>query len=515
MGFSLTEFCRHNRTSIIEEWVKRLHTEVGDQYGLRPVEELRRTVSGAFEGNYHVLVHEDYSHINHFINKITKMRLEAGFLLSDVQKAFELYRKIVIPLLAKQMDLEGFCENVVKINRCLAYTIHRFSDHFQSMHEKEILDHNRRLGEDVRARTAELRESELKYKTLVEEINDGYFVIQDGVIVFANHAYCQMHGYALDEVIGKGFQEFVDPANREMVVDIYRKSLSERSVPSIFEYMRLTKNGERFPTEITAKVTRYERRFSNIGICRDITKRVQMEQRVREAERMAYIGQITTSLSHEIRNPLSAVKLNLQIIKKNAPLRGNDQRRIDISVKEVIRLERILRELLDFAKPLQLELGPCQVNQVLSSCVELLEMRFKEEKLLRVMDLNAGIPDILADGEKLGQALINLLLNAIEACERGGRVVMKTLYRPDGDCPGAEIVIEDEGHGVTEEVFPEIFRPFFTTKSKGTGLGLSNVKRIVEAHNGWVQVKNRHPCGTAFRVFLPTGTDHGQNSHCR
>ena len=99
--------------------------------------------------------------------------------LRSVQKAFELYRKIVMPILAKEMTIEEFQDSIVRINDCLAYTIHRFSDLFQNMHEKKILEHNRRLEEEVRARTVELRESELKYKTLVEEINDGYFVVQD------------------------------------------------------------------------------------------------------------------------------------------------------------------------------------------------------------------------------------------------------------------------------------------------------------------------------------------------
>ena len=201
-SFSLQAFHHLHRSHIIDEWVEKLKKEAGEQYAARPRAELMGTISQAFDANYHFLVDGNMGPINRFIDRITEMRLEAGFLLSDVQKAFELYRTIVLPLLAKEAGIDEFLSTSEKINQCLAYTIHRFSDHFQGMHEKEIIAHNRRLKYEVAAKTKDLRESELKYKILVEEINDGYFVIQDQVIVFANRAFCRMHAYTLQEVIG-------------------------------------------------------------------------------------------------------------------------------------------------------------------------------------------------------------------------------------------------------------------------------------------------------------------------
>jgi PAS domain S-box-containing protein len=515
MEAMLARFHRRHKDEIINEWVRRLHTEVGEQYAHRPLDELYYTVSRAFKANHFVLIHNDYTHIDRFISRITRMRLEAGFLLSDVQKAFELYRTIVIPLMVAEMEIENLRGCIVKINRCLAYTIHRFSDLFQEMHQKKLLEHNRRLEEEVRARTAEVQESEFKYKTLVEEINDGYFVIQDEAIVFANQAYCQMHGYAPEEVLGKKYYRFVAPEDREKVVEIYRRSTQDKSAPSVFEYLRLKKDGYSAPTEITAKVARYAKGSANIGLCRDISRRKEMEERVREAERMAYIGQITTSLSHEIRNPLSAVKMNLQILEKSGRLRGNNQRRIHISVDEVMRLDRILKELLDFAKPLHVVLGACKVNEILSSCAELLEMRFKEERLLKDLILDPEVPHVLGDGEKLGQVFINLLLNAMEVSKEGDTITIRSRYRPDGGSPGVEVLIEDEGPGVAAHSHSEVFKPFFTTKTKGTGLGLSNVKRIVEAHGGSVKVENRKSRGACFSIFLPLDRNNGQDTRSR
>lgn len=279
MPLALTAFFEENREAIIDQWVDRLQKEVGPQYTRRPRPELVETVTAAYDANVLVITDENFDLINTFITRIAKKRLGAGFLLSDVQKAFELFRDIVTPLLGKVATLDEFIPVLTRLNQCLNYTIHRFSNYFQSLHEKHILEHNRRLEETVRTRTADLQESELKYKTLVEEINDGYFVIQTEVIVFANRAFCLMHGYQPEEVIGKKFYTFVSPPNRDRVIELYNRPAGKQENPRTFEYMRLTKKGTEYPTEILAKSAHYGGKPSNIGICRDITNRVAMEKK--------------------------------------------------------------------------------------------------------------------------------------------------------------------------------------------------------------------------------------------
>lgn len=505
MGFVLEKFLVDRREAIIAEWIDRLLTEAGVQYARRPRRELVGTVSAAYDANLSVLVHDDFKPIDQFIRKITTLRLEAGFLLSDVQMAFEIFRSIVLPLIAAETTADEFLPLVTAINRCLTYTIHRFSDHFQAMQQEKVLEHNRRLEEMVGARTAQLEESQRKYKTLVEEISDGYFVVQDEMVVFANPAFCQMHGYELSEVIGEKFYAFIDLESRAEVIRLYEKSIEKKTAPPrTFEYLRLTRDGKSHPTEILAKITYYENRLSSIGICRDITQRVKLERRIRESERMAYIGQVTTSLSHEIRNPLSSVLMNLQILKKHPQLKGNDQKRIDICVREVQRLENILKELLDFAKPIQLRYRHFSLIDLLRFSIELLEMRFKEKEINVITDFDEHLPDIRADKEKLGQALINLLLNALEASSQGGciKVSCRRAPRTEGLF---QVEVSDRGCGIPDGCVQHIFEPFFTTKSKGTGLGLNNVKRIVQAHKGRIEFENLDPCGAAFRMLLQSG----------
>lgn len=502
MGFSLPGFLAENREPIIAEWLQRLQTEVGEQYAQRPRSELIATITQAYDANLAVLKNNDFSPINQFIDQITRMRLDAGFSLSHVQMAFELFRSICVPRLARVTTVAQFETATLTINRCLTYTIHRFSDQFQALQQAMIVANNQQLTEAVRQRTAALKESEQRYKVLVEEINDGYFVLQDRRVVFANPAFCKMHGYPLEEVLNQPFTRFIDPESRAQVVARYEKSLRRHDTPRTLEYLRLTRRGQSYPTEILTKNTTYQKRLSSIGICRDITERVQMEKKMRESERMAYIGQIATSLSHEIRNPLSSVQMNLQILKKNDKIQGNDRRRIDISIQEVKRLEQGLKAQLDYAKPIQLRFSNESLNRIVSTSLELMEIRFAEKGTQLVAHLDLLEPTVYADREKLGQALINLLLNALEATEPSGQVVVETrlLFR---NGRRVEIHVSDDGCGLPATQPEEIFKPFFTTKSRGTGLGLSNVLRIVNAHQGTIRAENRHPHGAVFTMVLP------------
>ena len=179
------------------------------------------------------------------------------------------------------------------------------------MQQAKILKQNQRLEEQVRARTAALKESEQRYKILVEEINDGFFVIHKEIFVFVNSATGLMHGYKPSQMIGQKFYNFIDPRHRERVIASFYRSLETKQPLPMLEYLRITRDGESFPTEIFSKVTEWENKLSVIGICRDITVRVQMEQKIRDSERMAYIGRIATSLSHEMGLVLSSATFGI------------------------------------------------------------------------------------------------------------------------------------------------------------------------------------------------------------
>jgi PAS domain S-box-containing protein len=491
-----------HRTAIIDEWVRRLHTEVSPRYSERPLEELLLTVSRVYDANFAVVLRDDYTLIDAHIEWITRLRLDGGFSLSDVQNAYDLYRKVLVPILVRELNHPALLQALQRMDTCLLYTIKRFSNYFQSLHEKEIREHAGNLEWEVEKRTRELSESEGKYRVLVEEINDGYFVNQRGLIVFANQAFCDLHGYFPAEMFGRPYTDFVALKSLAAVQRLYEQRMSGEEPADLYVFLRRHKNGLTLPTENKVKRILYQGDYAVAGICRDITERTETERRIRESERLAHIGKLTTSLAHEIRNPLSSVKMNSQIILKNAGFSGNDQRRMEIIIQEISRLERILEEMLDFARPVRLNLQPASINRMLDSCLEIMEVRIREKGIAVAKRYASRLPAIPLDQEKIEQVLINILLNALEALPEGGHIEIVT-REPKKAGRGWQVEISDDGPGILAEDLPFVFDPFFSNKKKGTGLGLFNVKKIVEAHGGTGELTLRKPRGTRVSLRMP------------
>ncbi len=479
-----------------------LHYQVSDRYRQRPLDELYVTVRRANDASFRVLVDNDFSEIDAHIEWITNLRLEGGFLLSEVQNAYELYRTVLIPILVTELEGPELLRSTRRLNDCLFYTITKFSNYFQSVHERQILDHALRLEGEVAERTKELAESEATYRTLVEEINDGYFVNQDGIIVFANQAFCDLHGCASGEMIGKPYTETLSPDSLDAVRELYERRMAGQETKDLYIYLRRHKDGRHLPTENKVKRILYQGKHAVAGICRDVTERLENERRVREAERLAHIGKLTTSLAHEIRNPLSSVKMNSQIILKNTDFKGNDKRRMEIIVSEISRLEQILDEMLDFARPVRLNLQPAQVTGIIDSCLEVLSEKMKEKEITVRKSYGRNTPVALLDAQKMEQALINVLLNAIDAFSEGGTIRL-SVREMNGNGNFLQISVADDGPGISKEDLPYVADPFYSSKKKGTGLGLSNVKKIMEAHGGFLGVVPKKSGGTRVSLTIP------------
>jgi len=496
------EILKNYRKRIVDEWIHRLHSEVSERYAVRPLDELVHTVSRANEGNYALLIHNDFSKINEHIQWITNLRLNGGFSLSEVQNAYELYRTVLLPILPDEMAEKDLQNALKRMNYTLFYTITKFSNYFQSLHEKHLRDYAQNLEGEVENRTKQLVESESKYRVLVEEINDGYFVNQNGRIVFANQAFCDLHGYSYEEMLGKRYDDLIASKSISIVRRLYEKRMAGEDTEDLYIYFRRHKNGGTLPTENKVKKIFYQGEYAVAGICRDITERIETEKRIRESERLAHIGQLTTSLAHEIRNPLSSIKMNSQIILKNIEFDGNNKRRMEIVVDEISRLERILGEMLDFARPVKLDLEPAAINSVIDDCLEIMDARMREKGVTLKKRYSRSLPQIPVDYEKIEQAIFNVVLNAVEAFTEGGHIEITT-RRLRGDGGGIRIEINDDGPGISAEDLPFVFDPFFSNKKKGTGLGLSNVKKIMEAHGGSGTVAIRKPHGTRVSLTIP------------
>jgi PAS domain S-box-containing protein len=344
---------------IVRQWANRLHAEVSERYSARPIEELFRTTSKVAEAKYAMLVYEDFSKIDSIIEMISKLRLEGGFALSEVQNAFELYRSILLPILFKELDRTLLYISVQKLNSCLSYAIHKFSDYFQALHETEIRCHVENLEKEVERRTGELAASEAKYRMLVEETNDGYFINQKGYIAFANKEFCDMHGYSREEIIGKPFLDFVAPESLMEVKSIYEQRMTTGKAKEQYVYLRLCKDGTHRYTENKVRAITFQDEIAAAGICRDITERMEMEKRrlqlmelENENKRIAVetLHQLMVTLSHYLLNSdtiiggmvrrcerlesKEEIHSSLQVIEEQA-------RKIEIVIKALKQLSRL------------------------------------------------------------------------------------------------------------------------------------------------------------------------------
>ena len=239
-------------------------------------------------------------------------------------------------------------------------------------------------------------------------------------------------------------------------------------------------------------------------------ERRRLEQQLHESQRLASLGKMVAAVSHEIKNPLGIVRSTAEMlgkrISKVAP--GNEQL-AGIIVEETTRLDGIVREFLDFARPKE----PVMVYGSLNSLVERLgrfmEAEFASKQIEFVTELSPVLPEIPMDGEQVYQVLLNIVINGIHAMESGGTLTVKTYPLPHGKTVAIEI--SDTGKGISKEKMEQIFTPFFTDKNRGTGLGLSISKNIIEKHGGSITVKSREGEGTTFTVILGVQADGEEN----
>jgi PAS domain S-box-containing protein len=350
---------------------------------------------------------------------------------------------------------------------------------------------------------AEIKESEEKYKTLVEDINDGYFLCQDGEILYTNDAFLSMHGYGREEVAGSEFREFLYREYMPHVERVLRDGARGKGIPEHIEFKRKNRDGKKLPTELKINLIAFRGRPALIGIFRDISKRKEMERKVMDSQRLASIGQLSASIAHEIRNPLSAIKTNIQVLSKTLNLEGFDKRRLEIASGEIRRLDRILEDILDFAAPVKLARVDHDIRGLIEKSIELLGEKIKEADIRVIRKMSHPIPKLSMNYEKMQQAILNLILNAIDAMPNGGTLVFATGLSMRLGRKAVRVEIKDNGLGISSEHLENIFDPFFSAKTQGTGLGLSNVKKIIEAHDGSIQVVSRPRYGTRMRLLLP------------
>ncbi|MFH0968211.1 MAG: PAS domain S-box protein, partial [Methanobacteriota archaeon] len=378
-----------------------------------------------------------------------------------------------------------------------------------------------------------LKESEEKFRMIFESSNDPILLLEvlpngtPGCFLDANEIAIKKLGYTKEELQSLPVSRINSPELNLKLPAILQELVTKGY--ATFEDEIMTKSGARLPVEAGVQLVKIRDLPVIITIARDITERRKAEaelkkysetleemvtERTRELqeaqeqlvkkEKLAVLGKLAGGVGHELRNPLGAIKnaayfLNM-VLENPEP---DVIETLEIMNKEVARSEDILSSLLDFARPTILTLRKVRINDVIAEAVTRNPIA---ENITLTCNLDATLPDIKADPDKLLQVFTNLVTNACQAMSGGGTLTIRSALE------GKDRVIvsvTDTGVGISEEHMKRLFEPLFSTKAKGIGLGLVVTKAVVEAHHGSIDIRSEEGKGTTFTVTLPVGIDRG------
>ncbi|MEW6409813.1 MAG: ATP-binding protein [Nitrospirota bacterium] len=229
-------------------------------------------------------------------------------------------------------------------------------------------------------------------------------------------------------------------------------------------------------------------------------------QKMQRTEQMAVCGQLAASLAHEIKNPLAAIKVAIEVISDELKLSKENQDTLSKVLAEVRRIESLMKNLLDFARPPKPQLIGIDINNTLDVTISFLikqpSFSLKNAGSIKIVkEFDNHLPETMADPQQLQQVFMNLLLNSTDAMPDGGTLTVRTFY--DSSTDSILIDISDTGKGISKDTIDKIFQPFFTTKSKGTGLGLAITRQLIEQHGGNIMAENNINGGATFKIKFP------------
>ncbi len=349
------------------------------------------------------------------------------------------------------------------------------------------------LDENIRL-TKEVEELYSYLQSILNSLPDKIYELnKDGII---NYVSRQIRRGTYDPK-GKHFTEYVAPEHRAYAISKWEDV--NKGIFKPYELEMVTNKGAKRHLLMTPSPVKGTDRF--VLVERDITELKDLEKKYYESQKLAAIGQLSAGIAHEVRNPLSSIKMSLQILEKRMQPEGNDLKRFKIAQREVEHLEKLVSDVLIYAKPTAPHKDLCDLRSIIESALAMVEKSLKDKDIDLQKIYTDGNDAIPVDSQMIKQALINIFQNAIDAMEPQGRLSIS--LRKENESLLLEV--EDNGCGIDEEDIPYLFNPFFTKKNYGTGLGLTQVKKIIEQHNGEIEIISKKGSGTRFIITLPKG----------
>ncbi|HAJ32895.1 MAG TPA: hypothetical protein DCK79_05940 [Candidatus Atribacteria bacterium] len=348
-----------------------------------------------------------------------------------------------------------------------------------------------------------LNEMKVYTSKLLETMDNAVISVDNkGKIKTFNRKSGEIFGKKREEVLNKDCQEVL---NLNILGEsIFKKCLLEKkniSQEIILEEKGLKKKildlNSSFLTDESGEIT------GVVAVIRDVTEIKDLNEEVARHKRLAALGKLSAGIAHEIRNPLSSIRGLAQFVYNS--FSKTDERKEDLNtiIQEVDRLNKLVAQILDYAKVKELNLTYFSLNDLINKIVELFRLEIKDKQIEFCLELSPDISQIKADEDQVRQILMNVIINAIQAIPKKGEIKIKTekgLLRGE---LAIKLIIEDSGIGIPEKDFNQIFDPFFSTKEQGSGLGLSIVYKLVEGHQGEIKVESKEGKGTKIIIFLP------------
>lgn len=362
-----------------------------------------------------------------------------------------------------------------------------------------------------------LEETRSYLESILESVPAGIVVLsQDGRVVVWNKTMERLSGIPRVRALDVGDLTRLLP---DLTLGMAGPQVTRAGFTSPLK-QRLTLNGSQQETIVHLRFSLFRDRRGSAGgsilILTDVTEQVSMQAALEESKRLAALGQLAAAMAHEIRTPLTSIQLNVQILSGKLMLEAEDQEYFDIVLREIDRLNRTVGEILDFARPMKLEVTELDLAELVDDISRGLLFLLAERGVEVERDVAPGLV-LEADGERLRQVLINLMDNASHAMQEdparrpgGTREQEPALLRISGGhkagpggLSGVQLELADRGCGISAETLSHIFEPFYTTRARGTGLGLPIAKKIVELHLGTLEAVSTVGEGTTFRMWLP------------
>lgn len=358
---------------------------------------------------------------------------------------------------------------------------------------------------------AAMRQSEERYRRLVQVSPDAIFVLRGDAIMFGNGEGLRLLGATVEsQIVGRRLVDFIPVDERAVVRRRLSRVAEEQEQVPLFEQALVRLDGSMIEVEVTVAHYSDQEGSAILVVARDITERKRLQAQLRRTERVAELGTVASGMAHEIGTPMNVILGRAEYLMertKEEPVRKG----LQTIVTQVERITRVMNQLLAFARRRPVEHRALDLRETIEDNLEIFHERLSHNNITVETSFAEDCPLVHADADQICQVLINLVMNAIHAMPNGG--TMRLVLAPNRDM--VKLTVTDTGQGMPEEVIAKVFEPFFTTKEfgKGTGLGLTVVKGIIEEHNGAIHVESEPGKGTTFTICLPIYADARTSPH--